>query len=341
MRMFFNHGLSASELYTNTPKKVIDRKWRWFTARYGTSNSYEDAIADPFKYCLGIVFHKVINEKLRFKIPYVKDSYIDFEVVTDEDFENQRRKGRFQNIDFIESDFTGYGIRYHYHGKHYKLFRPIYVGGDLKRNFVEGINSGVKYYAIKDFFLPDILPQIQEKFSELTLSEIKKLLAHGFRRMHFAIRSSCFITINTTKYLNCYVYIGTIALDPVKQIQAYSAVRDKKLRIIEKWKRLDFDGYYYIGLTPERCKEWAETNKNARTLANFSNIMVRKIKEELYYKNKELFIFRIKLKKFKGWLFWANKLITRELEYMGKVDSLKFTPATKTWKEIIKEYETK
>ena len=53
MRMFFNHGLSAPELYTNTPKKVIDRKWRWFTARYGTSSSYKDAIADPFKYCLG------------------------------------------------------------------------------------------------------------------------------------------------------------------------------------------------------------------------------------------------------------------------------------------------
>jgi MinD-like ATPase involved in chromosome partitioning or flagellar assembly len=67
----------------------------------------------------------------------------------------------------------------------------------------------------------------------------------------------------------------------------------------------------------------------------------RKIIEEFYYKNKTMFIFRVKLKKFKGWSFWAEKITTRDIMYMGEVDSLKFIPATKTWKEIIKEYETK
>lgn len=341
MRMLFNHGLTISELYTNTPKKVIDRKWRWFVAQYGSTSSYGDAISDPFKYCLGLVFNYILEEKKRFKIPYVKESYIDFEIVTDGDFIEQRQKGRFSEIDFINSDFTGYGINYYYQGKNYQLFRPIYVGSDLKRKFIGDINSGVKFYTTQDFYLSDILPKVIEKFPELTPKEIKSLIAHGFRRMHSAIRQGCFITINTSKYLNCYIYIGNISLDPVKQIQMYSSKRDQKLRLIERWKRSDFDGYYYIGLTSKRLQEWAEMNKKARKLVTFTNVFARKIQEEFYYKNKELYVFRIKIKKFKGWAFWAEKITTREIEYIGEVNSLKFIPATKTWKEIIKEYETK
>jgi hypothetical protein len=41
-------------------------------------------------------------------------------------------------------------------------------------------------------------------------------------------------------------------------------------------------------------------NKNARIRANFTNVLPRKIIEEFYYKNKTMFIFRVKLKKFKG-----------------------------------------
>jgi len=44
-------------------------------------------------------------------------------------------------------------------------------------------------------------------------------------------------------------------------------------------------------------------NKTSRTLAKFKNIIPRKIKEELYYKAKNIYIFRYKRKSFKGWAF--------------------------------------
>lgn len=339
MRILFNHGLTPSELYTNTPKKIIDRKWRWFIKYYGSTSSYEQALADPFKYCFGLILNRIIDEKVRFKIPVKSEAYIDFEVVVDEEFEKQRNNGRFKNIDFIESDFSAYALRYYFKAKAYQKSYPIYLGGDLKNKFLTGINSGVKYYSIKDITINDFLDDVHEKFKELDKKEIKNLILHGFRRMHSAIKFGCAITINTIKYINCYAYIGNLTLLPDKQIKEYSIRRDRKLRKIEGWKKSEFDGYYYIGLNPTALDLWVKANHGARTIVKFQNVIPRKIQKELYYKYKHVFIFRIKLKKFSGWSFWADNITSKDVTYMGESYNHEFKESKWTWKELIKEYE--
>ena len=153
------------------------------------------------------------------------------------------------------------------------------------------------------------------------------------------MKYGCAISINTRKFMNCFAYIGELSLIPEKQIKQYSIRRDRKLRKIEGWKKTPFDGYYYIGLNPTAFEPWVEANKKARIITNFTNIIPRKIKEEIYYKAKHLHVFRFKVKKFKGWSYWAPTLKLRDLEYMGESLDRKFTPSTKTWKELIKEYE--
>ena len=41
-------------------------------------------------------------------------------------------------------------------------------------------------------------------------------------------------------------------------------------------------------------------NKNNKVITKFRKVFARKIQEELYYKNKHVFIFKFKVKKFKG-----------------------------------------
>lgn len=340
MRILFNHGLTPPEIYTNTPKKIIDKKWTWFISRYGSSNSYEDAISDPFKYCFGLILNRVIDDRVRFKIPYAEEAYIDFEIVLGDMFEKHRQNGRFKEVDFIGSDFTGYAIRYYFKAKGYQKSYPIHIGGDLKKKFLEKVNSGVKFNTIKDVTIDDFIDATHEKFTDLTKIEIKRLLIHAFRRIHSAMRFGCAITINTTKYINCYAYIGDLSLDPVKQIYQYSRRRDKKLRKIAMWTKPNFDGYYYIGLNPAALEKWANLNAKNRVRINFTHVMVRKLKEELYYKHKHIFVFRIPVKEFKGWCFWAENLTVRNPEYLGESYEFKFTESKKTLKELIKEYET-
>lgn len=341
MRMLFNHGLTVEELFVNTPKSVIDKRWTWFIQRYGSTNSYSDAISDPFKYAIGLILYHVLEHKERFIIPCVSESYIDFEIVTGDMFEKQRQGGRFSEIDFIESDFTGYAIRYYFKARAYQKAYPIYIGGSLKKKFLDGINSGQKFYTIKDVTIDYFLPKICEKFSDLSKTEVKKIVLHGFRRMHSAIKYGCAISIQTTKNIDCVAHIGAIYLNPEKQIKEYSIRRDRKLRKIEGWKKTPFDGYYYIGLNDTAFEKWVETNSKARSILSFSNIIPRKIKEEIYYKAKHLYVFRFKVKDFKGWHFWAPSLKLRNVEYIGEVLDRKFIPSDKTWKNLIKEYETR
>lgn len=340
MRIFFNHGLSAPEIYTNTPKSIMNRNWKWFLDRYGYSTSYEDAISDPFKYCFGLVLHTIIDKRVRFKIPYSMNGYIDFEIVHGDKFTEHRQNGRFQEIDFIESDFTGYALRYYFDTKSYQKSYPIYIGGELKRKFLNGINSGVKYTTIVDITLNDILDQVHEKFSDLDKTELKNLLNLGFKRLHSSMRFGCAITIQTTKYINCYAYIGNLSLVPEKQIKDYSYRKGKKLRKIYMWKKLEYDGYYYIGLNSNAFENWVNQNKNTRSVVKFERIMLKRLKEELYYLHKHMYIFRIPKKKYMGWAKWYDKLETRDLEFLGESYEFKFTPSTKTWKELIKEYAT-
>ena len=337
MRILFNHGLTAGEIYSNTPKKIIDKKWRWMISRYGWTDSYENAIAEPFKYCLSLILNRVIDDKVRFKIPG-QDAYIDFEIVQGDKFIEQRQNGRFSEIDFIESDFTGYFLNYYFKAKAYQKVIPIYIGGELKKKFLDGINSGIKYYTIKDVTLDDFIEEVQLKFNEFSNLEIKRLILHGFRRMHSAIKFGCAISIMSQRY-NILAYIGKLTLTPDKQIREYSIRRDRKLRKIEGWKKTPFDGYYYIGLNSTAMEEWIIDNKSSRTIFKFKNIIPRKIKEELYYKAKKVYIFRYKRKTFKGWAFWADELKIRNIEYIGWAESHKFNPSDITWKELIKEYE--
>jgi len=341
MRMLFNHGITPEEIYTNTPKRVIDKNWKWFIDRYGITSSYSDALADPFKYCFALIINKILEEKVRFKVPGAHEAYFDFEIVSGDLFTKHRQNGRFQNIDFIESDFTGYALRYYFkHGVQQKSY-PIYLGSDLKKKFLENVNSGVNYYTTKDLTLNDLVPEVQEKFKELSLKEVRSLLLHGFRRLHACMKFGCAITINTSKILNCYVYIGSITMQPKQQIIAYSKRRDRKLRKIEGWQRLPFDGYYYIGLTESKLEEWVNDNKNARSLLTFKRVIPRKIIKELYYKAPVVYIFRIELKKFKGWSHWVVEKKYRNVTYMGKSVERKFIEEDVTWKELIKNYETK
>lgn len=341
MRILFNHGLTASELYSNTPTKVTDKHWRWFIKYYGHTNSYSDALADPFKYCLHLVFNKIIDEKVRFKIPCVAQAYIDFEIVSGDQFQVHCQNGRFQNIDFISSDFTGYAIRYYYMAKTYQKSYQIFLGSKLKEKFINKINSGEKFYTTKDFELKDIIHLVQDRFKELSKAEVKKLLNHGFRRMHYAIKFGCAITIATEKFGDCYIYIGALSLNPEKQIKAYVIRRDRKLRKIEGWKKTPFDGNYYVALNPKNFQIWLDENRKARTIITFRNVAFRKIQKEVYYRGRTSHVFKIKQKKFRGWSFWSEKLTTRDVEYIGDVDNLSFTPTNKTWKELIKEYETR
>ena len=331
--------MTGGDLYTNVSKKIMNKSWRWWIHYYGYSTTYEDSIASPFKYCLYLILNRVVDEKIRFLFPGVPETYFDFETVADEKFEKQKRSGRFSDIDFISSDFIGYSITMYYKTYKYHKSKTVYVGGDLKKKFIEKINNGEKFYTTKQLTLNDFLPEVYSKFHKVPKAVLKELIKMGFRRMYTAVKAGCSISIQYNMEKRFIFHIGGVYTDPEKHIEHYSRTWSRKLRKIYYWNNKDYDGFGYIGLSEELMKDWSDANKSARVRTKFNRVMAYKIQEELYYKNKKVYIFRIKIRKFKGWTAWFDKLLTHDVKYVGYSLDRKFYPATITWLQLAKTYE--
>lgn len=336
-----NHAITIEELFTNTPKKVIDKKWRWYVVNFNTKNSIEEGLSYPFKYALVLILNKMLEDKMRFILPVTAVVYWDFKTYTEDDFVKHRQLGRFQDIDFVYSDFSAYTLEHTYVRNKLKAKSlQMYLGGELKERMNQKINSGEKMYSIKDFKIYEILPQVYEKFPQFTKKEINNIIKFGFSRLHTAIRYGCYVKLNTTVFQNFYIFIGKFLTSNIGYvIKMYSNSRDRKLRKIHNWKKLEFEDTVYVGLSDEGVKDWLELNEVSRTICKFRNITYRRLKEELFYKHKALFIFKIDKYKNRSWVKRVEKIDSRCVTYLGKVTDRQFKEDIMTWKEFKKQYE--
>ena len=97
------------------------------------------------------ILDDIIENNNTFKIQGIgyQGGEIHMEAITDQDFKNARKNGKFEKIDFLESFFTGYQMYLYVHGKrdnflHRRKF-PIYVNKFLRDKLVEYTNQGKKY----------------------------------------------------------------------------------------------------------------------------------------------------------------------------------------------------
>jgi hypothetical protein len=121
-----------------------------------------EVYSKPLQFMLTRAFQRMIRDKVRFVVPYVKDTYIDFDTITDDDVLTKRQEGIYQYVDLVESDFTLYSIKYHFSTGISKKILGVFLGGDLKKEFISRVNAGEKFYTIKDLKLTDLLPEVLE-----------------------------------------------------------------------------------------------------------------------------------------------------------------------------------
>lgn len=340
MRLLLNHGISPSDLYLNVPAKVSKLTRSIFRKRGYNAKSREDFFGQILCICFGYILETMIKEHKRFYFQSNSSTYIDFEVVLEDEFEHHRQLGRFQEIDFISSDFTSYNIRafYKIHGVRRK--QKVFLGSYLKELFIETVNSGEKLYTIQDFTLDYILNKVHSEFSWIPKEELQSILKFGLKRLELVIRGGLSASFASRLSKHYYIHIGDISLNEKRQINLYKYFMDKKHRRIYTWAKTPYDGYYYIGLSRDKFGEWLALNKNSVSIVKFDKVFARKIKEELFYRYSRVYMFRIPVKENRGWkyMLYKNDKI-RDVEYIGFSEKLKYTPDSLGWKELIKKYE--
>lgn len=145
MRCALGYSFTLTDLYTKFPFQKL--KFSGATFQHIFKSAFLPVQCTRIMYyCIKLVILDVIRNNVTFILPTGK-KYAEIYVrrTSKEEFINRRRKGGDQEIDFLETNFTTYKLTFRWMGKNFIRSKPCYIGGDLKKEFINNINNGMKY----------------------------------------------------------------------------------------------------------------------------------------------------------------------------------------------------
>ena len=118
---------------------------------YFTKYTQRQKVKQVFREGVQQILEDIIENNVTYKVQGIgyQGGEIHMEAVKGTEFEKARQNGKYKNIDFLESLFTGYQMYLYVHGKrdnflHRRKF-PIYVNKLLRDKLVEYTNKGKTY----------------------------------------------------------------------------------------------------------------------------------------------------------------------------------------------------
>lgn len=139
----FKHAFSAEELFTG-----LNNRWlrgRWVKNRF---RDRKQLAADIFKDCFYEILLDIIENNTTFVLPLKYGNYAEIcmKQYTEDEFKKLYQYGKFKNIDYVLSQFTGNEIIYRYNTHMGYKEKPIYVNKELKKLIEKHTNEAKQYY---------------------------------------------------------------------------------------------------------------------------------------------------------------------------------------------------
>lgn len=126
-------------------------KCKSLVKNFKTKQLRRQKIKQVFREGVQQILNDIIENNATFKIQGVgyQGGEIHMEAITGSEFERVRKNGKFKDVDFLESLFTGYQMYLYIHGKsdnflHRKKY-PIYVNRFLRDKITKYTNEGKVY----------------------------------------------------------------------------------------------------------------------------------------------------------------------------------------------------
>lgn len=319
-------AFNLSEMLINFPFKKL--KITCEECKRINGDPHKDALVKQiFRECLKLVLNDVIDNNITFWLPTgAKKCNIHMKRVKGEAFKNLRKAGKWQDVDFLESYFTGYELSLYIYRRVSPKIKTIYVNKAFKNKITENTNKGIQYGdSNKDKTIQDYYQIIQDKFPQVSIADIKRILNFSWRSLylHNSYGGDTFITDK-----DIWCYIGYLKYDPIKHFSYYIKKLALKLRVLYKRKKILWDGYYYFALSQREYDKYiGNVKKRGRPKKKFTfeNIVLYQILDECKIQefNKQ-YIFRIPYIDTVKLKFFVPKIITDKAQLIITRDPLKF-----------------
>ena len=145
MNLKTGYAFNAKELFQGFNIKHIKTNSSVLKEHYKTKEKKEMAVK-IFLYAIYLILLDIIENNVTFALPSKRRSQIQMGCISGEQFKEARRNGKFQDVDFLETNFSGYHLEYVYWTKHAEKRKEIYVDKKLKDKITFNANNGKKYF---------------------------------------------------------------------------------------------------------------------------------------------------------------------------------------------------
>lgn len=132
--MFMNFPYNKLELSCEDCQKI-------------NNNPHKDKLVKKiFRECMKMILNDVIDNNITFQLPTGKKKCdIHMTKIQGDAFKNLRKSGKWNDVDMMSSDFTGYQLGFYMYGERDPRVKTIYINKQLKDKITQNTNNGMQY----------------------------------------------------------------------------------------------------------------------------------------------------------------------------------------------------
>lgn len=320
-------SFNISDLFFNFPYKKLKLNCR--DCLEITGDAHRSLLVKKiFRASMKIVIQDIVERNVTFWLPLTGDKKCNMHMkrVSGKDFQKLRQAGKWDDIDIVNSNFSGYEIGFYMLGKRTPRVKTVYVNKQTREAISRYTNIGKQYGDGNiDTKISDYYPQIYKQFPKVPQEDIKRILTFAWKSvyLHNSYGGDLLISGDSMWY-----YIGNLRKSSLQHFHYYIRKLTVKLRVLYKRKKIDWDGYYYFALSDSQYSNYiSQKNKKGRPRKNFNfgSVYLYQILDECkineHYKRyifRVPFIARVKQK------FFIKELISKDAELIITREPLKF-----------------
>ena len=141
------HTFSAQDIFHNFPIKKLKMNYDDVKEIYSDGDK-RSLSASIFTRGMQLIIEDIIENNVHFLLPTLgsNESYLYMKKTSGKDFKNAFKKGKWNDVDFLTSNFTGYQLALSVKSpKRPEKEKPIYLGYKHKDRITELTNEGKRY----------------------------------------------------------------------------------------------------------------------------------------------------------------------------------------------------
>ena len=179
-------SFNISDLFFNFPYKKLKLNCRDCLEITGDAHR-SLLVKKVFRASMKIVIQDIVERNVTFWLPLTGDKKCNMHMkrVSGKDFQKLRQAGKWDDIDIVNSNFSGYEIGFYMLGKRTPRVKTVYVNKQTKEAISRYTNMGKQYGDGNiDTKISDYYPQIYKQFPKVPQEDIKRILTFAWKSVY-------------------------------------------------------------------------------------------------------------------------------------------------------------